>query len=630
MQVYHDLQYAVYNYYFIEYIMTKFFLWTGGTVLPLLLLSGCIDNNYDLSDIDTTTEIKINDLVVPVNVDAIALRDVFTFDEDSKIDTLTMNGKTFYAITQGGEFNSFPISIPVVRAEAPYMAPAVRTLARTASPSGRPSRAAGDAYAISYSIVKMDNEFAYNAYGVSEAIVSIDEARVDRIDFNVRLSTEGLDGLVEALRFTDLELRLPAGLALSGISAGSYDSASGVWSVPELELGPDGGTITLSTEAVSLRDAVISQDRTLTYTSEFQIDGGVLAVVPKMNGSTPAGLPDEIRLKAEYSVNDLVVNAVKAHIDYCLDGMEISPVELSDLPDFLDNPQTNIILENPQIYLNLNNPVADDGLIGRIGLDLTAERSNGVNPIHFNLDEPFVLGTNNGVNGPYNFVLVPQATELTVPDGYSENLQRVNFNGLSNLLSVPEEMKPIVDGERVAGLPDRIDILVADPRVTNDPGISESDRPWFVLGERNPSLQVTGRYELIAPLALCDGSLIIYSNVQDWDSEDMENMQLRKISISCHGVSTLPVGAELTVYPVDRNGRRIDCVTKSMEVAAGGELDMELAIDAADGKYITGVAGIEYVAVLKAGADGEPLQTGQTINLTNIRARVSGSYIKKF
>ncbi len=33
-------------------------------------LVGCIDDNYDLSDIDTTVRVQVNDLEVPVNLDA--------------------------------------------------------------------------------------------------------------------------------------------------------------------------------------------------------------------------------------------------------------------------------------------------------------------------------------------------------------------------------------------------------------------------------------------------------------------------------------------------------------------------------------------------------------------------------
>lgn len=57
----------------------------AGLPLAALLLTGCIDNKYDLDDLDTTTEIKVNNLVLPVNFDVVTLSDIITIDEDSKI-----------------------------------------------------------------------------------------------------------------------------------------------------------------------------------------------------------------------------------------------------------------------------------------------------------------------------------------------------------------------------------------------------------------------------------------------------------------------------------------------------------------------------------------------------------------
>lgn len=59
----------------------------------LSLLTGCIDDSYDLSDVDTTTRVNINDLVLPVNIDPVTLGDVISIDPDSKIQTVSIGGK---------------------------------------------------------------------------------------------------------------------------------------------------------------------------------------------------------------------------------------------------------------------------------------------------------------------------------------------------------------------------------------------------------------------------------------------------------------------------------------------------------------------------------------------------------
>ena len=52
----------------------NYFLTGMASASALLMLPGCIDDNYDLSDIDTTTELKVNDLVVPLNLKSISMQ----------------------------------------------------------------------------------------------------------------------------------------------------------------------------------------------------------------------------------------------------------------------------------------------------------------------------------------------------------------------------------------------------------------------------------------------------------------------------------------------------------------------------------------------------------------------------
>ena len=80
-----------------------------------VMLTGCIDDSYDLSDIDTTAELKVKDLVLPLNIDDIVLSDIFDLEDNSRIKVV--NGE--YVIIEEGSFNSDEISIPDIHADAP-------------------------------------------------------------------------------------------------------------------------------------------------------------------------------------------------------------------------------------------------------------------------------------------------------------------------------------------------------------------------------------------------------------------------------------------------------------------------------------------------------------------------------
>ena len=55
--------------------MKKIRVYSLVSLMALSLLT-CVDNAYDLSDIDSTIGVKVNDLVIPLNKDAIMLQNI--------------------------------------------------------------------------------------------------------------------------------------------------------------------------------------------------------------------------------------------------------------------------------------------------------------------------------------------------------------------------------------------------------------------------------------------------------------------------------------------------------------------------------------------------------------------------
>lgn len=78
--------------------------------LPLTaaLLTACVDDNYDLANINTDVEIKVNDLVVPINLDAITLSNAIEEGDVVKV----VNGE--YAVVVDGSFHSEAIKVKAV------------------------------------------------------------------------------------------------------------------------------------------------------------------------------------------------------------------------------------------------------------------------------------------------------------------------------------------------------------------------------------------------------------------------------------------------------------------------------------------------------------------------------------
>lgn len=582
--------------------------------VPVVMLNSCVDSNYDLSDVDTTTRITVNDLVIPVNIDEIKLSDIIKIDADSKIKVVTIGGKEFYALSETGSFSSDAIYVEKITADAPVMDPTSRILSQVLEEE-RQGRAATSADGVStYRIEEMGNDFDYDAGRVDEAITEVYSVNVEPMRFHIHLTAIDVEESAEKIYFTDLVISMPKGMTATA-SIGEYDPLTGLWTVGAHEVKGHTADAYLTATAIDLRanDCAISPDHTLVFSGAFRVKSGLLTVEAKRDASgNPVQLPETLEFRADYTLNDLTVNSFTGIINYNLKGMDIEPVEISDIPDFFNDPETNLLLENPQLYLQLNNPVAGNSLMYQCGLRLKALR-NGAPAQTFVPATPFEVGYGHGVAGPYNIVMAPDAGNLTTPDDFSANLDFISFPTLGNLLGSPENAV-------VKGLPSQIDITVISPQ------IPAQEVKNFNLGQSITG--VSGRYELLAPMALKDGSVIVYSDTETgWGSEDLDAVTITKLTATVDVTNTLPLKAELVAYPLDADGKRIPGVEVKARTVEAGCVDEPVTIEmTGEIRYLDGVV---FQAVVNGMDPDRTLAPSQTITLKNIRARVSGWYEKE-
>lgn len=588
------------------------------TAALAILVSACVDDNYDLSDIDTTTRIQLKDLTLPVNIKDVTLSDIITFDDDSKIKPVTINGRQFYALTESGDFDSEPIYIEKVTAAAPHLDPTARTLQMVIDESRAPRRAGEvdpSTFNCTYHIVEMGNDFSYDANDIDPSVIQLYSARIEPITFSIHLQALNVNDATERMTFTGLHITMPKGLAAEA-SHGSYDPATGIWTIDSYEVEGTEAFASLVADAVDFEanGCKIDKNHTLHFDSSFRVNEGTLTIEPKFVGGKPVPLPSELEFTVEYALTDLTVNSLDGEIQYTLDGMDIDPVSLSDIPDFLSGDETNIGLANPQIYLQVNNPVADNSLNCRTGITLTAIRDNGTRRPFSPDAGSFTIGHGNA-SGLYNFVLAPSDADLSTPDRYAADLEFVKFSTLGNILRAPE-------GTAGEGLPQSIGIRLDDPQ------IYPQRVTGFDLGRHIPG--VKGNYDLVAPLALSEGSMIVYSDRETgWNDEDVDAITIQGLSVSFTATNSCPVGVELLGYPLDKDGKRIPGVVLSTEKRLeAGAKDQPVTI-VMTGPEFRHLDGIEYVARVNAGPDAAPLAPSQTIALSNIRATVSGYYEKE-
>ena len=567
-----------------------------------VIATACVDDNYDLSDVDTTTRVTVENLTVPVNIDPIVLSDIISIDEDSKIQILNIDGQEFYALTQTGDFSSDPIYIDRVTASAPVLDPSRRTLQLV--DGNLPG-----SQTLEYQIEKMGNDLSYTSSDIDKSIVELTSAKVQPMTFRINFDVEGVADRVSGMTFSDMIINMPKGLTAT-TSTGSYDPETGRWYIDSYSVSGNTTQAWLTATAIDFAaNGSKIENGSLHFDSEFRVIDGRLALTA-LAGAT---LPNSIDLALTYNLDAMTIDAFSGVISYELEGMDIDPVDLSDIPDFLGGEQTDISLANPQIYLQLNNPVADYDLECRTGITLTAMRA-GETDCAFSPDvNEVAIGYAKGISGPYNFVLAPSDADLSVPAGF-ESPEFVRFSSLGSLLAPPASSS-------VKGLPDRIGIELVTP------GIKQGPVADFVLGRDISG--VTGRYELMAPLALSAGSVIVYSDTNDgWNDEDVDAITISELTVTATASNTAPLGASITAYPIDVNGNRISGVTIVTE--------SDLPANATDAPIrivmkgeIRHLDGVTFEARVVSDQSGTVLTPSQSITMRDIRATVSGYYEKE-
>lgn len=569
-----------------------------------LLLTGCIDDNYDLKDIDTTSEVKVNNLTLPINIDKMKLDDVFSIEDNSNIKIVEVNGERVYALSQTGTFQSDPIRINPIHIAAPAINPTVTSLTLPYNSNRKAPIAV-------INIPESATNFTYFTTGVDKAIYGMDAVYTTGTSLTISATLDNVD--LSAVEFKDLKFQLPVNMEVSNVSNGTYDPKSGVWTVPQCK-SANGRELKLSLDIDKMD--LTAENPTLTFDNNngtMKIDGILGLNSGNLDLDLGAAHPHDLSIKIEYKLTDINVTGLSGNIQYTVEGIDIAPVSIGDLPDFLKGEGTNIKVANPQLYLGLNNPVGDQKMSYNSGLRLTSIRDNGMPDQTFVPDNnaKIEVSYNNGINGPYNFLLAPE--QVAAPAEYSQNLKFVKFSSLSDLLSVPD-----ADAAK-ATLPQSIKIEVVNP------GLPDQHADNFPLGRDLQPVQ--GKYELLAPLGFKEGSIVVYEDTQDgWSDDTLKDLTITTMTITATVDNDAPVSVQLESYAINTNGDKVGNIESN--VLEPNKKDQPLTI--ISHSEIKDLDGIHIRAIMKSGNDQKPLSPEQTVTFKNVRVTVSGYYTTDF
>lgn len=555
-----------------------------------LALYSCTDNDYDLSDIDTNARFKVNDLVVPVNLDAITLDCVLDLDENSKI-------KKFgdeYAIVEEGTFSSEAIKINTFTADGGeyYSETSIDLIKDNASALSSRKRARAGATLLAHADIPNNaTDVKASTDEADHSVISITHIGTE-MNIMLSLRFDGLTRFIKKIDIEGLQIQFLKGLELE-TSIGSYNSETGI-----ITIGDTQTDINHKVEAQfhitgfdAAKAGITLHDGTFSIDSQARVIKGRLAVYSdQIAVSQPVELPNSVGYTLTAVVGYCSVTSFSGKLQYDITGIDIAPIDLGNIPDILTQDGTNLILENPQIYLSLNNPLRQSGyaLNAQAGLSLTG------NSTYSTASDAIVLS-----HAQNSFVLSPHAPK-TYYAGY-EDARHVTFADLGKVVSG-------------GTMPQQIGIEIISPMIPTQQ-INN-----FLLNTTLPAVQ--GSWLLYAPLDLTESSVIKYTKTwDDWQDDDLDNLTVQAAEVTAIFSSDVPLALDVTFTLLGLEGM----LSGNATLPANAQ-NVELTIPLS-GSDLSKIYGLTIDARIKGG--GATLSPTQKIIVKDLKAKVSGYYDKE-
>lgn len=547
----------------------------------LLLTTSCIDNNYDLSDIDTHARLDIKGLSVPVNIDPIQLDLMLDIADDSDIKT---DAEGNYYFRKEGNFESSPINVQKVILEKPEVevkgdiavnfhlddhikgalgkhAPNTPIKSILANPTlmqslGIHLTPQTELMHLTFDKATTTSEISLEAHNVDKSIKAIRRMGTETALVDIDLKVIGIDHAFNPLDLTNLELNIPRGFVATPKSSVTYDAQNGILKPEHTHFSLDNNYVadlSLSVSAIDYAQLcepgmnVFDPDKhTFTYKKTCSAAGTAILTIADLKENTTYN--DIVALEQPGAVtyhcnigfiDDITINSFLGDIEYSMDDIIVEPVTISNVPDMLKENGTNIDLRNPQVYLALDNHLSQYGI-----------------SVNGNLN----IKGNNTISTPLNVTKEPQTNIVLSP----LNEELYHTTGYTH--QTVETLGTVVGSNEGETFPEELNIRIVQPTVPT----THLTRV-FSLGTDHEGVQ--GTWEFYTRLSLTDKTRIKYTKEwDDWSDEDLDGLTVNHAVVT----ATLQKDVKLDAESVE-----------FILIGQNGEMRAQTALTGAESQNIT-------------------------------------------
>ena len=487
-----------------------------------LTLAGCsTDDSIDVGEVDTTIGVKLNNFTVPLGqAEKITLGDVLDLKDDDCIST-TANGD-YEFFKQGDaadpahpQVDIINVSEKTSKDEDPFIGPSEKPAGFDLLPVG--TTLTGTAGSISKEL----NTFNYSA-AKPDDVLDLTTAEVEGeatiiVNFNTHLQ-----GFID--KFTSFDIEFPAYMTLeeptqgtlvgNKLKFGEVATSSTIYSKVKLK--------SLKFQEIDAANKLVIQNGNITMLGDVKVDVTYPDLVKKNSSSDIT----KMQINGITSITTVKITSATGKFDPKIDLDDIGDIKIDskDVPDFLDDPQVNITLTDPQITLNINSDVDLDAVV----------------------DGTLTSTFNNGTTSEVKI------SNIEIPRKKNSKI----------LICRQPKNEPYQDYTKVYVVENLSDLMTKIPEKVTFKANARVDKTKAGTIKLGTPYTISTSYSFKAPLSLEAGSTIVYDDKTDGFYEDIDenDIDLRgEAELVITGKVTNNSPLELTLAPtaIDVNGNAL-------------------------------------------------------------------------
>lgn len=558
----------------------------GVCALGLIGLNSCqVDDAYDLDkEIDKTITVG-GDLTIPgSNTDNMMLKDLLEIEDGSAVVT---DEEGNYILQQAGSSNSTEIDIPGV------------TISTAGGFSGVEVDGVSNPGGSNITIpdntsIGIDENIAIdiNSDGITSVLKELVSANTNCVGTKVvvRLSKTGYADI--SAKMSDFKVEFPEFMTI--------ETQDENWEVTEgriLTLKNEGSSFSESVEIpvnitkidFEKNGAEYIYNSNVKDNNVISLNGGiVLKGDIALEGSMGSGA--SVSLKIDVESESIDVNKVTAVVDPEVD-IEIDDMNITDIPDFLNDENVAIELTDPRLFFTVTNPSPIEVKFGAV-----------LTPVKTGMD---------------NLESV-QIKDITIPAGCSNYVICIHQNaGMDG--DIQAHSKVVVENLNsiIRNIPEKIQVSNVEVKLPEEAISIETGKHY----------DLATAYEVKTPLMFSEGTEIVYTETMDGWGSDLEDIEFNTVEATMTVDNQLPLGVKIDAVAVDNAGNALSNVNVdiNMDIKAGTTSDVKFTVSTTDGS-IKGLDGLKLTVTATGSGEtsGVCLNENQYIKIDNLKLKLKG------